>query len=73
MIYTVPAATAVTTPPDVTVASVLSELVQEPPVAVSFNVVWLPVHNVVVVPVIGFTVGVNPMLTMAVSKQVPIE
>jgi hypothetical protein len=53
-----PAATPVTTPEALTVATEVLEEDQDPPVVVSCNVVVEPAQTVVV-PVMGFTLGVG--------------
>ena len=63
---TVPAATPVTTPEEVTVATVASLPVQLPPDGVADNVIELPTHTSVTVEV---TAGAAYTVKVAVASQ----
>jgi hypothetical protein len=67
LIVGVPAATPVTDPPAVTVASVVLLLVHVPPVVTSVNNMLKPVHTIVVVPDIADGVGLT--VIVLVTKQ----
>jgi len=64
---TLPKAIPVTTPVLLTVATVVFPLVHTPPVVASDNVVVIPAHMLVTVPVMGRTEGAARMLTGAVT------
>lgn len=57
--FTVPAVTPVTAPEELTVALAVLELVQLPPVDVSFNTVTEPPSHTAIVPVIAAGIGLT--------------
>ena len=67
----VPAVSPVTLPEASIVATVMSLLLQVPPVTASASVVVPPPAHTVVVPVIVPADGPEPTLTVAVARLVP--
>ena len=65
-----PALTAVTTPPEFTLATAVLLLIHPPPVVASVNVDVEPIH-ILVAPVIAVTVGVAITVMAFVATTVP--
>ena len=65
-----PAATPVTVPPALTVATAVLALVQVPPAAVSVSVVLAPAHTVVVPPMVP-AAAAGLTVTFCVATAVP--